>query len=544
MGILTWQNVPVGDLSAGQEGFRTASMLLDRATNAGQEGIAAYQSILDSKKAFEQQMADRAVVAKMMSIQDPEEYKKALAAGLVDPSIAQAASLGSLMQANKQVDVLQGRAQADQQLLNTKQSFDALAYKMGREQEGDRLSDAAMPVFNEALKVAVSDRTKALKMIENSNVQLEDKLKMVASIDGQYQDKSQQWRLAMEQRQFDMAANAARLRQIMMKEASGDVGAQGDILNAFANNTNNPALAEFKNMDPRVRALVAESVRSGLSREDPEFYKGAGSLNATMGDAPVEPIANPNKSAINTFNAILPEFAENLSAGAKIYERAQPFAMATAADMADEIGKTNPNFNKAEFTKVIRETRAKLPADVEISEGALAHMIVNSMQESSFYNWDNFLKGGDLVKGDLDKLISTISTSKHEIEDFNRMKERQTEIATLSQKRDELSQKYADAQRRLSHGMGQKSTVDRYAKQIEDTDEKIANKFTTVEKAAHRHALRKAKNLEIAKQAKEASLKAEQQAEEERKKRSVLGLLNADEMRKRREMAKKTGSMF
>lgn len=532
MGFLTWQNVPVGDLSAAQEGFRTASSLFDRAIRSGQEGIASYQQIQNNEQAFKQQMADKIMAAKMMAIQDPEEYRKAMATGLVDPAIAQNVSLDAMARANKQFDVLQGRAQADQNLLSAKQQFDALGYKINREQEGDRLSDAAMPILNEALKVAVNDRVKALAMIEQSPMQLEDKAKAVAMIDTQYQNRTAErlgWaRHAQEQRQFDLLRRAAQLEQKLV-EAGGDSIEEGKILNQYAKD------------DPNLGPVIVKMVKQGLSATNPEFFKEVASLRATGGDAPVDTTGSAHDIAISNFRAYVENAAGKLSSGAKILEKAAD-PTATAAAIALKLKEEHPDFDTNELTNVINKTREAAKAKgVDITEDVAANMIVNSMQDAGFWNLNNFAKGADLVQGRVEKLIDSYTADQTELNNYRRLLVNKDELATLTAKRAKLAEEEAIALRRKEMGQSNDKLIERIRRNIAKTDKEIIGVVPTLVAAMGRQVAREDVARKEEKDRKESKEKADK-ADKALKK--ALGEKNKKDSRIAKKLLEKEGSMF
>lgn len=103
MGIITWQNLALPQFSGVNDGIRTGAGLLNQ---AGQNA----QNITGIIQDQETENANRAVMDRMLSVQDPQEYARQMAAGQILGADQANASLEMLKQAAAQQDVLQRRA--------------------------------------------------------------------------------------------------------------------------------------------------------------------------------------------------------------------------------------------------------------------------------------------------------------------------------------------------------------------------------------------------------------------------------------------------
>lgn len=110
MAILTWQNVPVPDIGrTQQEGIRTAASLLDRAVGNATAGVGQLQSLQEAQRAAETQAADRFVLEKMLSTQDPNRYQQMRTDGSLLGPAASKVSNAMLLQAEARGDQLYNR---------------------------------------------------------------------------------------------------------------------------------------------------------------------------------------------------------------------------------------------------------------------------------------------------------------------------------------------------------------------------------------------------------------------------------------------------
>lgn len=134
MAIITWQNVPIPQFSGVQQGFANAAQFLNQATSSG---LGAINLIRDHM----QDQADRAILDRMLAVQDPQEYARQMEQGAILGAERGRASLDTLLATARHQDTLQARA-------------DAL-YKSDRtrmlDADRDRISEAA----NAALTAAI-----------------------------------------------------------------------------------------------------------------------------------------------------------------------------------------------------------------------------------------------------------------------------------------------------------------------------------------------------------------------------------------------------
>src|SRR5690606_28149218 len=105
MAIITWQNVPIPQFSEIQQGIANAARFLNQATSSG---LGAVGLIRDHM----QDQADRAILDRMLAVQDPQEYARQMAQGAILGPERGRASLDTLLAAAKYQDTLQARADA------------------------------------------------------------------------------------------------------------------------------------------------------------------------------------------------------------------------------------------------------------------------------------------------------------------------------------------------------------------------------------------------------------------------------------------------
>src|SRR5690606_24125583 len=134
MAIITWQNVPIPQFLGVQQGITNAAQFLNQATHSGLGALNLIQRYM-------QDQADRAILDRMLAVQDPQEYARQMEQGAILGPERGRASLDTLLAAAKYQDTLQARA-------------DAL-YKSNRtrmlDADRDRISEAA----NAALTAAI-----------------------------------------------------------------------------------------------------------------------------------------------------------------------------------------------------------------------------------------------------------------------------------------------------------------------------------------------------------------------------------------------------
>lgn len=134
MAIITWQNVPIPQFSGVQQGFSNAAQFLNQATKSG---LGAVGLIRDHM----QDQADRAIMDRMLAVQDPQEYARQMEQGAILGAERGRASLDTLLAAARHQDTLQARADTRYKSDRTRM-LDA---------DRDRISEAA----NAALTAAI-----------------------------------------------------------------------------------------------------------------------------------------------------------------------------------------------------------------------------------------------------------------------------------------------------------------------------------------------------------------------------------------------------
>lgn len=103
MAILTWRNIQIPDFHGAQQGIRTAGELLSRAVDHAGTGVGILQDA-------QRQAADKAILARSMAIQDPEEYARQMAAGQIVGPDMRNASLETIQAAEARQGALLQRA--------------------------------------------------------------------------------------------------------------------------------------------------------------------------------------------------------------------------------------------------------------------------------------------------------------------------------------------------------------------------------------------------------------------------------------------------
>lgn len=103
MAIITWQNVPIPQFSGVQQGFANAAQFLNQATHSGLAALNLIQRHM-------QDQADRAILDRMLAIQDPQEYALQMQQGAILGPERGRASLDTFLAAARHQDTLQARA--------------------------------------------------------------------------------------------------------------------------------------------------------------------------------------------------------------------------------------------------------------------------------------------------------------------------------------------------------------------------------------------------------------------------------------------------
>lgn len=137
MAVLTWRNVDAPNFSGAIDGIRTASMLLNNATDAARAGIA------DFTKSREES-GDRALLDYVQGIQDPAAMTQALASDPRLRELRQRASVNAIRQLDSRPGDLIARSLQQEAL--AKESFNNARYRTGME-----ALDANGAVVNRAL---------------------------------------------------------------------------------------------------------------------------------------------------------------------------------------------------------------------------------------------------------------------------------------------------------------------------------------------------------------------------------------------------------
>lgn len=148
MANITWMNVPIPDIgSTRQQGIRTAADLFNRATSSATAGVAGLQAVQDAEKAAQVQAADRFVLERMLSTQDPTKYDQMRADGsLLGPAADQASNA-----------ILLAAEQRGNQL-----------YAQDRERNRNLELQAAEKIWDEAVKHATNDPNKAQAILSGA----------------------------------------------------------------------------------------------------------------------------------------------------------------------------------------------------------------------------------------------------------------------------------------------------------------------------------------------------------------------------------------
>lgn len=143
MATLTWRNVDAPDFRPAMEGVRNATTLLSNAFDrAG--------GVVDQFTQARSDAADRAVMQRMLGLQDPEAYKAALADGsLVGPQ-ADRVSTGTLANLDSRVGSLLDRAVRQNQVEQGTFNLGRDRYAQDRLVSGNEALDSAAPIIQQA----------------------------------------------------------------------------------------------------------------------------------------------------------------------------------------------------------------------------------------------------------------------------------------------------------------------------------------------------------------------------------------------------------
>lgn len=143
MATLTWQNVAAPDFRPAMEGVRNATTLLSNAFDRAGDTVDQFTKARTDA-------ADRAVMQRMLGLQDPEAYQQALADKSLLGEQAGRVSTATLANLDSRVGSLLNNAvrqnQVDQGIFN----LDRDKYKQNRLESDDAAMDAAGPIIQQA----------------------------------------------------------------------------------------------------------------------------------------------------------------------------------------------------------------------------------------------------------------------------------------------------------------------------------------------------------------------------------------------------------
>ena len=110
MTLLTWQNVPIPDLaSSSQEGYRTASHLLENAVRHAQGVTGQIQAQQDAVKAADTATADRLLYEQILAEKDPDVYAEKRRSGELLSRLGDDVSMDMLKFADSREETLRER---------------------------------------------------------------------------------------------------------------------------------------------------------------------------------------------------------------------------------------------------------------------------------------------------------------------------------------------------------------------------------------------------------------------------------------------------
>lgn len=156
MAQLRWDPVAAPDFSNSMQGISAANGLIQQALNGAQTGVAKYNSILDER-------AQKVLAEHMLSIQDPEAYKAALANGtLFDGVNKDRLSPEQIMAAGNRYGTLLSQANSELALTENK-------YDYGRKVDRNAATDAAAPILQQAAMLSNSGKPEeATKLLQDN----------------------------------------------------------------------------------------------------------------------------------------------------------------------------------------------------------------------------------------------------------------------------------------------------------------------------------------------------------------------------------------
>lgn len=273
MAIITWQNVPIPQFSGVQQGFANAAQFLNQATSSG---LGAINLIRDHM----QDQANRAILDRMLAVQDPQEYARQMEQGAILGAERGRASLDTLLTAARHQDTLQARSDTRYKSDRTRM-LDA---------DRDRISEAA----NAALTAAIlgDPRQGALGLMDAQG----------------HIDNTQDIYKLLFQGALQQDTNAARQEAARLRSGPANARYERETLietmaGELFNYRHDPGLFEdmIAELPPELQAAVRDRVWSmdrteseAQRRREDDIQRFLGNNNAIQGGSSLPPRRNPN----------------------------------------------------------------------------------------------------------------------------------------------------------------------------------------------------------------------------------------------------------
>lgn len=273
MAIITWQNVPIPQFSGVQQGFANAAQFLNQATHSGLAALNLIQRHM-------QDQADRAILDRMLAIQDPQEYALQMQQGAILGPERGRASLDTLLAAARHQDTLQARADT--------------RYKSERARMLDTDRDRISEAVNAALTAGIlGDPGQGALQLMAAQGHLDNTLDV--------------YRL-LAQMGLQQDANAARLQSARIRSGPANARLEREILiedlaGRLFDYRHDTELFEdeIAKLPPEFRAAVRERVweldriESGAQRRrEEDIQRLLGNSNAIQSGPRIPPRTNPN----------------------------------------------------------------------------------------------------------------------------------------------------------------------------------------------------------------------------------------------------------
>lgn len=281
MAHITWLNVPVPEVgNTEQQGIRTAADLLGNAVRSATQGVATIQGVQDAQKAAETQAADRFVMEKMLSTQDPNQYNKMRADGTLLGPAADKVSTGTLLAAEQRSNDL---------------------YTLARTRNRNMELQAAEKLLDQAAPMAVHDPEGALKVMSQAKfTNAEDQIEFDKKVRDLFVRPPG-------------SAGAAAKRKEELERAAADLADR--VISVGGSNPRAASQALAGEQDPLVRAMAVD--RLTKVGEDTKRYYGT-----TQGMDPLNSIVSETGNltggvADGPEDAQFRQFGGNLSLGMK-----------------------------------------------------------------------------------------------------------------------------------------------------------------------------------------------------------------------------------